>query len=279
MLAVGLALVAAFSFGLADFIGGSASRRLPVIAVLAFAQAVGVLAVGTVVAARGHGPPEGRYVVLSIGAGLVGAIGLATLYRALALGPMSIVAPIAGTAAVVPVLAGLALGETPSPAQNVGVVLALAGVALASRPAQTAGRARAGAGVWLSIVAAVVIGCFLVVLDAASEGDALWASLLQRTTSTAILWVALLALVDSPIGASGRDALVLALVGVLDVGGTTLFAIATTKGLVGVVSVLTSLYPVVIVALARFVNAERLTRGQAIGVAAAFGGVALLALG
>jgi drug/metabolite transporter (DMT)-like permease len=277
MLPVSLALGSAVSFGVADFIGGSTSRRIALPVVLAVSQAAGLLVIGSVVAVRGTGPPEARYIALSVVAGLAGTIGLAALYAALAAGPMSIVAPIAGTAAIVPVIAGFAIGEAPSAVQNGGILLAFVGVVLASRANDnTDGQGRRG--VWLAVLAAVVIGCFLLVLDAASEGDPVWASFLQRTASTSILWLSLLALRPSLTGVRAY-AIALPVVGILDVAGNTLFAVATTKGLIGIVSVVASLYPVVTVALARFLHHERLSRLQAVGVAAAFAGVALIAVG
>ncbi|MBW3593246.1 MAG: DMT family transporter, partial [Actinobacteria bacterium] len=130
----------------------------------------------------------------------------------------------------------------------------------------------------LAVVAAVGIGFLLVFLDAASEADPYWASFVQRLTSTSLFALALVVLRPS-LRTRPRQALVLVAIGVLDVGANTLFAVATTKGLVGPVSVLASLYPVVTVALARVVYRERLTRTQAGGVGAALGGVGLIAAG
>jgi drug/metabolite transporter (DMT)-like permease len=276
MLPVSLALGSALSFGVADFIGGSTSRRMALPLVLAVSQGAGLLAISAVVAARGAGPPDGRYMALSLAAGFAGTVGLAALYGALAAGPMSIVAPIAGTGTIVPVVAGFAIGEAPTAVQDGGILLAIVGVVLASRVNETNGQGRRG--VWLAVLAAAVIGCFLVVLDAASEGDALWASFVQRTTSTSILWLSVLVLRPSFTGVR-RHALALPVIGILDVTGNTLFAVATTKGLIGVVSVVASLYPVVTVALARFLHQERLSPPQGAGVAAAFAGVTLIAVG
>jgi drug/metabolite transporter (DMT)-like permease len=278
VLAVALALASAVAYGFADFLGGATTRRLALPVVLAGSQAAGLAAIASVVALRGAPAPERSAILLATGAGIAGTIGLAALYAALAAGPMSVVAPIAGTAAIVPVGAGLAIGELPSALQNVGIVVALVGVVLASRATATATTANARRGIALAVVAAVGIGFLLVFLDAASEADPYWASLVQRVTSTSLLALALLALRPS-LRTPPRHALALVAVGVLDVGGNTLFAVATTKGVIGVVSVLASLYPVVTVALARVVYRERLTRIQAAGVGAALTGVGLIAAG
>ena len=273
-----LALLAALSFGFADFMGGSASRRLPLPVVLALSQMAGLAAIAAVVAVRGQGPPSGRFALYALGAAVLGTIGIAALYRALAIGSMSVVAPIAGTAAVIPVVWGFLIDESPSALQNAGIVLALAGVVLASRTRDESGRPTVGAGVWLAVGAAVVIGFFLVALNAASEADPYWATLTARATTVSLLWLSVLILRPS-LRVTGRDRLVLPLIGVLDVTGNLLFSIATTKGLIGVVSVLGSLYPVFTVALARALHHERLSRVQAVGVVAAFAGVTLLAGG
>jgi drug/metabolite transporter (DMT)-like permease len=278
VLAPVLALLAALAFGVADFMGGSASRRLPLPVVLALSQAVGLAAIVLVVLVRGQGPPSARFALYALGAAVLGTIVIATLYRALAIGSMSVVAPIAGTAAVIPVVAGFLIGESPTTPQNAGIVLALVGVILASRTRHEGGRATVGAGVWLAVVAAIVIGFFLVALNAASEADPYWATLTARAATVSFLWISVAVLRPS-LRIVGRDRLMLPLVGVLDVTGNLLFAIATTKGLIGVVSVLGSLYPVVTVALARALHHERLSRLQAAGVVAAFAGVGLIAAG
>jgi drug/metabolite transporter (DMT)-like permease len=274
VVAAALALFAAACFGLADFVGGVASRRLALVVVLAVSQLASLAAIGAVVLLRGDGPPAGKPVALAILAGGLGIGALAALYRALAVGSMSVVAPIAGTAAVIPVIAGVVIGERPSAVQNIGIALALVGVVLASRTAGAAGRS----GVGLAVLAAIGIGFFLVAFDAASEPDPYWASLVQRTTAVTILWTVLLAL-RAPLRLAPRDRLVLPVIGLLDIAGTTAFAVATTTGLIGVVSVLVSLYPVVTVALARFVLHERLTRLQAAGVAVALAGIGLITAG
>jgi drug/metabolite transporter (DMT)-like permease len=279
VVAAALALFAAACFGLADFVGGVASRRLALVVVLAVSQLASLAAIGAVVLVRGEGPPAGKPVALAILAGGLGIGALAALYRALAVGSMSVVAPIAGAAAVIPVIAGVVIGERPSAVQNVGIVLALVGVVLASRTAaRAAGRSGVAAGVGLAVLAAIGIGFFLVAFDAASEPDPYWASLVQRTTAVTILWTVLLAL-RAPLRLAPRDRLVLPVIGLLDIAGTTAFAVATTTGLIGVVSVLVSLYPVVTVALARFVLHERLTRLQAAGVAVALAGIGLITAG
>ena len=276
MAAVLLALGSSLAFGVGDFLGGVAARRLTVLTVLVLSQLVGLAGIVVVVAVRGAGPPGADSLALGLGAALFGAAGITLLYRGLAVGLMSVVAPIAATAAVIPVVTGALTGEGTSWAQNAGIALALGGVVLVSREeAGAVARGRLAAGAGLGLAAALAIGLFLVVFDRAAEDDPYWASLAVRLGSVAIFVAA--ALVRRPPLRVGAPTLaVLAAVGLLDLTGTTLFAVASTKGLVGVVSVLSSLYPVATVALARIFLGERLGASQALGVAAAFGGVVLI---
>ena len=274
-----LALAASLSWGVGDFFAGLSSRKLQVLTVLVVSQAAGLTSLVVLVAVRGNGPPEARYLLYASLAGIAGAIGLAALYRGLAVGSMSVVAPISATAAVIPVAAGVITGERPSGAQGAGIALALAGVALASRESRPDGGGRGVAeGVGLALVAAVGFGLLLVALGAASDADALWATLAMRTTSFTLL--ALAALIVRPTLAVGRDNLpVLVLIGVLDAAGNALFALATTESLLSVAAVLAQLYPVVTVLLARMVLGERISRPQQVGVVSAFAGIALITAG
>jgi drug/metabolite transporter (DMT)-like permease len=274
-----LALTASLSWGLGDFLAGIRTRRLPVVTVLVVSQAAGLATIALVVALRGAGPPEGRYLLFGSLAGVAGAVGLAALYRGLAVGPMSIVAPISATAAVVPVVAGVLTGERPSTAQAAGIGLAVVGVVLASRmPGPDGPHGSRAEGVGLALVAALAFGLLLVALGEASEGDPYWGTLSMRATSFSLLVLAALVLRPS-FALDERDLPVLLLIGVLDTVGNVLFAVATTKSLLAVVAVLGQLYPVVTVLLARVVLGERISRGQGAGVVSAFAGVALITAG
>jgi drug/metabolite transporter (DMT)-like permease len=274
-----LALAASLSWGVGDFLAGLRARRLSVLTVLVVSQAAGVTTIALVVAVRGEGPPAAQQLGYAALAGAAGAIGLAALYRGLAVGSMSVVAPISATAAVVPVVFGVLTGERPSPAQSVGIALAVGGVVLASRSRGVDGRGRAVAeGVGLALVAALAFGFLLVALGEASEGDALWATLAMRATSFSLLVLTAVALRPS-FALAERDLPVLLLIGVLDTAGNALFALATTESLLSLVAVLGQLYPVVTVLLARILLGERLSTGQELGVLGAFAGVALITAG
>jgi drug/metabolite transporter (DMT)-like permease len=273
-----LALTASLSWGLGDFLAGLRTRRLPVVTVLVVSQAAGLTTIALVVAVRGAGPPDARHLLYGSLAGVCGAVGLAALYRGLAVGPMSIVAPISATAAAVPVVFDLVTGDRPSDAQAVGIALAVAGVVLASRAGAGEGRRASAEGVGLALVAAVSFGLLLVLLGEASEGDPYWGTLAMRGTSFSLLVLAAVVLRPS-FALAERDLPVLLLIGVLDTAGNALFAVATTESLLSVAAVLGQLYPVVTVLLARFVLGERMSRGQGAGVVGAFAGVALITAG
>jgi drug/metabolite transporter (DMT)-like permease len=277
--AVLLSLASSLSFGVADFLGGVAARRLAVVTVLLISQAVGLAGIAVLVAARGDGPPDAVFVPLAALSAALGTAGVAALYRGLATGLMSVVAPIAAAAAVIPVAYGAVRGDTPTAWQNAGIGLALGGVVLASRTRGRAGAgARLAAGAGLGLVAAVFFGLFLVSFEAAATDDPYWAVLALRVSSVVML-LAAAAVLRPSLRTDGRGLGVLAVIGILDAAGNAFFAVATTKGLIGVVSVLSSLYPIVTIGLARLILHERLHPVQAAGVAAALAGVGLIAAG
>jgi drug/metabolite transporter (DMT)-like permease len=213
-------------------------------------------------------------------AGSAGIVALGAFYRALAIGTMSVVAPISATAAAVPVLVGLAEGERPGGLQVAGMAAALAGVILASREPVEEGCPPANrAAIGLALVAAAGFGTFFVGIDRASAtAEVPWVIVVQRCCSVSLLLIATL-VVRPSLPRDGASLLVLAAVGLLDLGANGLYALATTHGLLSVVSVLGSLYPAVTVVLARFVLAERIARVQEVGVVLALAGVVAISAG
>ena len=282
MIGVGFALGASLSWGFSDFLAGLKSRTLAVVAVLAVSQPAGLAFVAVALLVVGGEAPGASESAWAVGAGAVGVLALAAFYRGLAAGAMSVIAPISATAAAVPLAVGLARGERPSALQAAGVGLALVGVALASRePVEEAlGGSRLAAGFGFAVLAALGFGFFFVAVDAASDGGAsvLWVTVLLRSASSAVVLAAALALRPRLPREPATLAVLLA-VGALDMSANVLFAAASTRGLVSVVSVLASLYPVVVVLLARTVLKERIARAQLAGVVLALAGVALISAG
>jgi len=270
-----LALAASGSWGLGDFLGGVKSRVLPVLTVLAISQPVGLVVLAIATAARGQGPP-GASVAWACPAAVFGTIGLTAFYRGMAAGAISVVAPVAGTAAVIPVIYGLATGDQTSALQQVGFVAAIGGVVLTSWERSTGRRLAAGTG--FAVVAMLGFGFYFVLLHQASGQDFLWPALLFRATSTSLVFAVVL-IRRAPVRAARVHLPVLALIGILDAGGNALFAAASRHGAVSVVSVLASLYPVVTVMLARARLHERVHRSQELGIALALAGIVLVSAG
>ena len=268
------ALLASVAWGVADFLGGVKSRVVPTLVVLLLAQVSGVLAIGIVVALAGN-PPPGPSILWAALAGVFGCVGLASFYRGMAVGAISVVAPIAAVGAIVPVVFGIATGDVVSPAQGVGFVLALSGVALASFERHEAGALRLAAGVQWAIAAMIGFGGYYVPMHEASGQDFLWAALVFRCTVAVLAFAAWLVL-RPPIRAARGHLGAIVMIGLLDTAGNTLFAAASSQGEVSVVSVLATLYPVTTVALAAVVLHERIDRLQLAGVAAALTGVVLI---
>lgn len=279
MVAVALGLAASVSWGLADFIGGTKSRALDLLAVLVVSQGVALVVLLVAVLGRAEGPPAGESLAYAAAAGGAGIVGLAALYRGLAVGAMAVVAPIAALGAGIPVVVGIATGDRPGAVAVAGIALALAGVALAAREeAPEAGGARLAVGVGLAVVAAIGIGLFLLGMDVAADADVLWALLIARLTSVALLCAAVW--VARPDMAATRPHLgAVAAIGLLDLSANGLFALAATEGLVSVASVCSSLYPVVTILLARSILDERVRPAQAAGIALVMLGVVGIAAG
>jgi len=270
-----LALASSVVWGTADFAGGLLTKRLPAFGVTLFSQAAGFVVLIAAVGVRGE--LGGRSLALGVLAGLGGGVGLAAFYRALSLGTMSIVSPIAACGAVVPVVIAIATGERPATLALVGAAVALTGAVLASveeRRGESPERARA---IFLAVVAAAALGIFVYFLGLGSrEGDVLSTLFGARLGSLGVL-VVLAAGLRAPVRI-GRSALpAVAAVGLADVSANALFAAASSHGLLALVAVLGSLYPVVTVILAHALLGERLTRKQKAGIGIALAGVVAIA--
>jgi uncharacterized membrane protein len=273
VLAIALAIGSSLVYGVSDFLGGLKSRSLALLTVLIVSQGTALVLLAAIVLSTGGNPPEGRYLLYGALAGVSEAVGVAALYRGLAVGVMSVVAPIAATAPVVPVVAAIALGELPEPIQGAGIGLAVAGVALISYSAPWESGMRAlGPSVLFGLLTALGFGGFLVAMDAASEGEVQWALLMARLVSVAA-FAAVFVATRARLEVGRGELPVLALIGGLIIAADAMYAFASREGLLSVVAVLSSLYPVVTIALARVYLNERIERFQQLGVAVALGGV------
>jgi drug/metabolite transporter (DMT)-like permease len=277
MEAIALALGASLAWGLGDFFGPLQGRKLGALRTLVYVQLAGLVGVVLLVAIHGVGP-KSAVALLAIPAAVSGTLGLYAYYRGVAVGAISIVAPIAGVSAVVPVIVGIASGESPSSWQLVGIACALIGVFLAAREPGTSGETRLAAGVGLAVLAAIGFGGYFPFMHAAGNADFWWASLIFRVASTSVILVAV-AIQRPPLDVAARVLPWLALIGLADTLGNVLFAAASRSGLVSVTSVLASLYPIVTVVLARVLLAERVARPQEGGIGLTLAGVVLISAG
>jgi len=281
VLAIALALGSSACYGVSNFIGPQLARRHTIVTILVVSQVAALVCCAVYLAGeRGAALPVGS-MLLAVLAGAGNGAGLIGFYKAAELGPLSIVAPIGATGAIVPVAYGLATGDTLKTTQVAGVVLAMAGAALAARaePPRPLALARypdPRASVIWALGSAVAFGVFLTALPKAAEDGRAWALFDARLALLALLalWAGrriggLRATWDLPL---------MALPGLLLVAGTVLYTLAADHGQLSLVSVVGSLFPVVTVGLGVALLGERLSRAQAIGVTAAMAGVVLIAL-
>jgi drug/metabolite transporter (DMT)-like permease len=281
VVAVALGIGTALCWGLADFLGGIRTRRLTLATVLLVSQMTGLAAIAVIVAAGRAEVPTLGDIAPALAAGACQIAGIAALYRALAIGTMGVISPISASgAAIIPVIVALATGERPGAVPIVGMAAAFAGVILATRsPGRADGGASPRQALGLATIAALGFGGFYVGIDAAvDDANPFWALLAARVSAGAVLVAALL-VVRPGIGGGRADLPSLALIGLLDVTANVCFTLGTDTGLLSVVSVLASLYPVATVLLARALLGERLVAVQGAGVAVALAGVAMISAG
>jgi drug/metabolite transporter (DMT)-like permease len=268
-----LALGASLAWGLGDFVGPWQGQTHGVLRVMLWGQVAGVVLLALVIATRARAPHEWA-VLWAVPAALSGTLGLVAFYRGMATGTMSVVAPIAGASAVVPVIFGIATGDRPHTVQLAGVGSAILGVALASREQQE-GERRLAAGAGLALLAAVGFGFYFPPMHAAGAADPWWSALVFRITSSGVV-LAAVALRRPPVRLGGRPLAIVATVGCVDTLGNLLYAVSSGHGVVSLTSVLASLYPIVTVVLAAVVLGERIAPAQRVGVLLTLAGVGLI---
>ena len=276
-----ISLASAASWGVSDFLGGQQTRRLPVLSVLAVSQPAGLVLVALLIVITGADPISAGKLGIAFLAGVASLGGLAAFYTAMAMGTVSVVAPIAALGVVVPVVAGLAAGESPAPIQLAGLVPAVAGVVILSSGEASEhdeGSRAARLPIALAVVAGLGFGLLFIGLDAAAADRPGWAILAVRVGSITTILAALL--VSRPrFDGVGPAWPVLIVIGIFDVTANVLIAFASTKGMLPVVAVGGSMYPAFTIALAHAVLGERLARLQWAGVFLALTGVAMIAAG
>ncbi|MGW2638314.1 EamA family transporter [Streptomyces sp. NPDC001348] len=280
------ALASSLLWGLADFGGGLLTRRAPALTVVMVSQTIAAVVLGAIVTATGGWSEAGPRLWFAFAAGLVGPVAMLSFYKALALGPMGVVSPLATLSVAVPVAVGLVLGERPGLAQVTGIAVAVTGVALAGGP-QLRGAPVQRQAILLTLVAALGFGTvFALITESSTTVGGLYLALFaQRVTNAAAGGAALYLSVRRgtpalPVdGFSRADLPALAFVGLADVAANGTYWVAAHHGPVTVAAVLASLYPVVTALAARGFLRERLRAVQAAGAGLALLGTLLLATG
>jgi drug/metabolite transporter (DMT)-like permease len=286
-----LSLAAAITYGCSDFLGGMVTRKVNVLVVVLASQVLGCAVLLAALLLFTHEAPTASALWWGAGAGVAGTIGVVLLYRGLAEGRMSIVAPVTAVeAACVPVLFGMLVGERPSVLALIGVAMAIPAVALVSssedphdlleganpgRPPLTRLR---GKGIPQAAGAGLCFGVFFILVGRAGPSGGLWPLASVRIVSILMMAVAVV-VVRPPFEEARTNLATLAVVGGLDVTANVFFVLATQRTLLSIAAVLTSLYPAVTVLLATAILKERLRRVQLVGLTAAIVGIALISLG
>lgn len=279
-MAILLGLLAAMSWGTGDFAGGMATRRAAETAVVLGTEAVGLVLL-LVIAPLVGGSPTATDLVLGSAAGLVGVAGLALLYRGLAQGRASVVAPLSAVgAALLQVGWGLARGEDPGGWALVGIVLALVAIGVvagsADEPAPGDGLGRR-AEIVCGLGAAVGFGFYLILISETSDGAGLWTIVAARAAPVVVLLL-VLGLLRRPVVPT-RDAFgLVSVAGATDAGANALLLLAVRGGLLSVVAPVANLYPAVTVLLARAFGHERIGRFRLAGLALAVASLVLISV-
>lgn len=274
-----LALGSAITFGVADFLGGIASRRTTAWTVVLGSQFFGGLMLVVLLPVLPPATVQTSDLLWGAAAGIAGAIALTQFFRALALGTMSVVAPVSAViSGAVPVVAGVGFGERPSAVSWFGIALALPAIACIARERSEIVEKTRPDVLLSAVLGGFGFGVFFVLLDRTGDGAGIHPLISARATSVLILGaVGLLSARLVPV--RGKLLGIIALSGVLDMTANTLFLYAVREGLLALGSVISAMYPASTLVLARTFLGERLQRIQVIGLVLAAIAVALVALG
>ena len=278
-----LALGSAALYGAADFLGGLASRQTSTITIIVTSQGAGLALLLLILPLLPLATPTVRDLIWGGAAGLAGGTGVALLYRALAVGRMTVVAPTTAVCAVmIPVAASVLVGERLTPMTSLGIALAIVAIVLVSQQETAASTTvRAGAlppGVGIALASGVAIGLFFLALAETEARAGMWPLVAARAASVTLFSV--IALVSArSLGMAAPVARISVAAGAIDMFANALYLLATRYGPLSVVVTLSSLYPASTVVLARFALGERLNPWQAAGVMCALVAIALIVTG
>lgn len=270
------ALLAAAAYGVSDFIGGIASRRVSAMNVLLVSYPVGGVLMAALLGFYG-GPVSANTLAWSLGGGVAGMTGVALLYSALALAPMNVISPVTAVmAAVVPVFAGVIKGERPHLLAWLGIVLGLVAVVLISRQPSDHPHGPIG---WkpltMAVVAGIGFGVYFVCLAESDHDSGLWPVVISRACS-AVLVLPLVLTGGRYVRLRLPTLWLAAVAGVLDATANVAFLLASRHGLLSLSGVITALYPAGTVLLAVLILKERTGKVQRVGLGVATAAVVLL---
>ena len=279
-----LALLSSGTWGVADFLGGLASRRARTVAVLAVAYPIGAVLLTLAGLFLIPGALSSSVVLLGIAAGISGASGIGLLYRALAAGPMGVVSPVtAVVACAVPVIVGLMRGDRLTMLALLGMAGAAVAIVLVSRERAELTRVRTST-VLISLASGALMGGYLAVIGISPVGSGIWPTIVSRWTSTLVMLIAFGVVAfrrhrrpELPLEVPFPWALVV-VSGILDASANAMYQVATQHGMLAIVAVVGSLYPVTTVLLAWLVLRERLAAIQVLGVGIACASAAVLSV-
>ena len=281
-----LALASAILYGAADFTGGLATRRAGTIPVVFLSQVSGLVLLALLLPLLPDASPSRADLLWGLGAGLSGGVGVALLYRGLAIGRMAVVAPTTAVCAVaIPVMVSVLLGERLVPLAVAGISLGIVSIVLVSQqtaPAPgdsaTASPGRLPPGVGIALVSGVAIGFFLLSLAQTRPEAGLWPILASRLLSSVFFGIGALA-GRHPLKMPPRLLTLVLVCGAVDMLANALYLLAVRQGPLSVVVTLASLYPASTVLLARVVLGERLNLRQVAGVGCALAAIVLIVSG
>ena len=278
-----LALISSVTWGLADFLGGLASRRTRIFRVLPVSYLSGAIAVTFFSLFLIPGELNSDSYLYGFFAALFGVPAIALLYVALSRGPMGIVSPITALmAGFVPVVTGLIRGNQVSGLGYLGMAFAALSVILVSQEQKSDTNQRITVSTLIvCIVSGILIGSYLTVLGLAPSNQGIWTSTIARWFGFIFVSIFFLIRMRSIASDEKKGAFPWALAiiaGIFDASANSIYQIATQKGVLAIVAVLASLYPAATAILARYILHERLKLIQNVGVIFALAAAACLSL-
>ncbi|NOX32581.1 MAG: DMT family transporter [Deltaproteobacteria bacterium] len=276
MLPITLSIFACFGWGIADFIGGLKSRSLPTLGILMISALAGTFLLGIILLLM-HSPlPYDPGLFWAVPAGPIGIVAMFLLYRGLAVGTMSILAPISATGVILPVLWGIFTGDMLTGFSMLGIGIAILGSILAvmeKDPKKNKGKLTKGIG--LAFGSAFFVGLYFITMDAACTHQPVWASMIMRSSSLIFLFP-LLFFLKVNVNIKKTQLFYIILMGVIDTLAAFCFALATSKGMLSQVAVISSLYPGVTIILSAVITGERIQKIQVSGVILIIAGITLI---